>query len=135
MNFASWNIRGANRPFKQSEVRSLVSRHKVSLVALNETRVHEANHQVIIKAMLPGWKFITNYSEHPNGRIWVMWDQTTADIQPYLITDQLIHVRVTVIQLQRTFEISFIYGHNTYTQRRDLWHSLRSLSNTMLSRP
>ena len=49
--------------------------------------------------MLLGWKLITNYSEQPNGRLWVMWDQSIVDVQTILVTDQLIHVKVLVIQL------------------------------------
>ena len=64
-----------------------------------------------------------------------MWDHSVADVQIMFETDQLIHLRVTVIQLQKTFELSCIYGLNDYTQRRELWQSLRSISLTMSSTP
>ena len=44
-------------------------------------------------------------------------------------------MRVQIIQMQQSFEVSFIYGQNSYTQRRDLWTSLQHLSSTMSSTP
>ena len=43
MNLASWNIRGFNDPYKQRDLRSLIFKHKLCLVGLNETKVREEN--------------------------------------------------------------------------------------------
>ena len=114
MIVASWNLRGVNKPFKQSELRSLILKHKIHLIGLNETRVLEENHHNIATSLMPGWRFITNYRYHYNGRVWVLWDPSILDINIVCMTDQMIHVAVTVIQTQTNFYVSFIYAHNDY---------------------
>ena len=129
MILATWNIRGVNEPFNQREVCSLIHKHKISVLGLLETRVHEAKHLRIIQSMLPGWSFLTNYISHHNGRIWVLWDTVSAHITPLSITDQVIHVEILLTQSQTKLAASFIYGHNYYMLRRSLWASLRSFSS------
>ena len=66
---------------------------------------------------------------------WLLWDLAILDVHPRLISDQLIHVDVTILQKQLKFSISFIYGLNCYIQRRHLWSSLCALSAGLLSSP
>ena len=72
---------------------------------------------------------------HPNGRIWILWDPAIVNVQVLLSTDQIIHMKVTIIQLQIQFAVSFIYGHNYYILRRGFWDSLRSLAPDLVSVP
>ena len=110
MIFASWNIRGVNDPLKQREVRSLVFGNNVSLLGLNETRVHKDNSFNIAESMLRGWRYIFNYNQHANGRIWVLWNPSIVEVTEIFSTDQIIHVEVRIIQKQLSFLASFIYG-------------------------
>ena len=80
MKIGSWNVRGANESFKHREVRSLIRKNNLSLLGLNETRVHSSKSQNIIHSICPSWRSLTNYSSHPNGRIWVLWDPVVLDI-------------------------------------------------------
>ena len=132
---ASWNLRGVNKPFKQRELRSFILKYKIPLIGLNETRVLEENHYNIAAGLMPGWRFITNYSYHYNGRVWVLWDPSILDITTVCMTDQMIHVAVTVIQSQTKFSVSFIYAQNDYILRRALWNHLRLLSQSCSQQP
>ena len=135
MIVANWNVRGVNQPFKQRELRSLILKYKISLIGLNETRVQEDNYHHIASGLMPGWRCITNYGYHPNGRVWVLWDPSIVSLQLVCTTDQLIQVDATVIQKQLCYYVSFIYGHNDCTLRRVLRSNLRALSSSLLHRP
>ena len=130
MMLASWNVREVNEPHKQREVRSLIRRKRLSLLGLNETRVQSTKHQAIIHSLCPSWRYFTNYSSHSNGRIWVMWDPMVLDIHLLYSSDQVIHVKAWDLQNQINMRVSFLYGHNDYIPRRELWASLMSSSTT-----
>ena len=129
MKIGSWNVRGVNEPYKQREVRSLIRRNNLSMLGLNETKVHSSKHQNILHSICPSWRFLTNYNSHPNGRIWVMWDPSIMDIILLFSSDQVIHVQVVDIQNQASMMVSFLYGHNDYIPRRELWSALKSFSS------
>lgn len=50
-----WNIRGLNDPMKKNEVRKLIDEHKLSFVALIETKIKEVNKDRVLRAIAPGW--------------------------------------------------------------------------------
>lgn len=52
-----------------------------------------------------------------------------------MITDQLVHAEVIIIQKQIRFFVTFVYGQNCYIQRRHLWNSLCAISNGLASSP
>ena len=135
MIVASWNVCGVNEPHKQKEVRSLISKHRISLLGLNETRTQSSKHLSIIHSICPSWRYFTNYSSNPSGRIWIMWDSALLDVLILSSTDQVIHIQALDIQNQSTMMISFVYGHNDYMLRRDLWASIRSFSSTIGAAP
>ena len=131
MILASWNVRGVNEPHKQKEVRLLIRRSILSLLGLNETRTQSSKHQNIIHSICPSWRYFTNYCSHPYGCIWVMWDPSVLDVLILASSDQVIHVQVLDLQNQTNMMVSFLYGHNDYIPRRELWASLRSFSSTI----
>ena len=135
MKIASWNIRGENSPFKQQEIRSLVFSNNISLLGLNETRVHQANSSIIANELLRCWKVVFNYISHPNGRIWVLWNPDIIEVEVIYISDQMIHVAVKIIQKQISFFVSFIYGLHTRSEQTNLWQSLLQVSGSAGSIP
>ena len=135
MILASWNVRGVNEPHKQKEVSSLIRKHSISLLGLNETRTQSSKHLSIIHAICPSWRYFTNYSSNPSGRIWIMWDPSLLDVQILASSDQVIHIQAQDIQNQSTMMVSFIYGYNDYILHRELWASIRSFSYTIGTDP
>jgi hypothetical protein len=61
MFFACWNIRGLNDPWKQGEVRKLISKHKLSLCGLVETKVKGVDKDSVLRNLARDWKAICNY--------------------------------------------------------------------------
>ena len=128
---ACWNIRGLNLSNKQDEVKSLVSEHHVSLLGLLETKVRSPKHLSLANTLLPGWKFLFNYSCHRLGRIWVAWDPSILSVSLLLSTVQLVQVSVKIISTDQDFLASFVYGLNeasgerSYGRPSKLSHTLR----------
>ena len=131
MKLGSWNVRGVCRPFKQQELRTWILQSHLAMVGVLETRVRAGRSSKIIDSIMPSWQSISNYTHHPNGRIWLLWDPSIVAVLPRLITDQLIHAEVLIIQKQIKLFVTFIYGQNCYLQRRQLWTSLCHLSASM----
>ena len=135
INLSSWNIRGLNQPHKQEEVRTLISSHKITLCGLNETKVRSARSSTIAKSLLPGWKFLFNYSKHKVGRIWVAWEPSQVSICLLSTTYQVIHTSVNILDSQQSFLASFVYGMNSDLERSTLWAELSTFSQSAHSQP
>ena len=74
MKMLIWNVRGFNHPLKQREVVGRIKRLNINFACLLKTRVKQYKLQKIINQQFLGWKLFHNYSEVPNGRIWVLWN-------------------------------------------------------------
>ena len=85
----------------------------IALVGLVETKVSSDNSNDIATNLLGGWRAINNYSSHPNGQVWVLWNPEILDVSILHSTDQLMHVSVTILEQQVAFKASFVYGFNT----------------------
>ena len=135
MNMASWNIRGFNDPCKQRDLRSLIFKNKLCLVGLNETKVREENCSKIANDFLQGWRVRFNYNQHPNGRIWVLWNPEVIDACCIEKSEQVIHMKVTVIQKQISFFVSFVYGLHSRREQSELWKKLQDFAAVIGNMP
>lgn len=61
---------------RQRDVKNWIRSGSFSVGALLETHVREENSARVIEAVVPGWRFDTNYIGSEVGRIWVVWDPT-----------------------------------------------------------
>ena len=129
MNVACWNVWGLNSPLRQKEVRALVQENGIGLLGLVETRVSSVNSKVIETNLLGGWHSINNYSNHPNGRIRVLWNPEVLDVSILHSSEQLLHVSVTILEQQIVFSASFVYGFNTPEEWLSLWDDIKQLSS------
>lgn len=50
-----WNVRGFNQGVKQIELRILLKRNKVTLIAIYEHRLREEKSSSIINRIMPSW--------------------------------------------------------------------------------
>ncbi|KAK9665887.1 hypothetical protein RND81_14G143200 [Saponaria officinalis] len=126
MFLSAWNIRGLNAPSKQQELRSFLLLHKVDLVGILETRVKEHNALGVQRKVFPrGWKLVSNYQCHPNGRIWVAWRSARVHLDILGIYDQLVWCLVQNNGVE--FYLGLVYGLNDREGRQRLWSLVASL--------
>lgn len=59
----SWNIRGLNDSVKVVDVKKLLRRHQIQVMAISETRVREVNEAKIVAKFGSRWKWVVhNYA-------------------------------------------------------------------------
>ena len=76
------------------------------------------------------WEFITNSNPNSIGRIWIGWNSDKVSLTVLKMCSQLIHVCIEKDDKTLKFEASFIYGHNTGHERRELWTILNHISSS-----
>ncbi|XP_074360335.1 uncharacterized protein LOC141700489 [Apium graveolens] len=79
----------------------------------------------------PRFDWISNHDFHDNGRILIGWDPHLWKISVLCKSAQHITSKICRISNNEEFVISFIYGHNLYTQRWSLWEDLLAFATDL----
>lgn len=61
LNAACGNIMGFNIPYKKKEMRELMRKFSLEMVALLDTRVSENKMHTVMNNYLTGWSVLSNY--------------------------------------------------------------------------
>lgn len=90
--------------------------------------MEQNNIQEVMNAVVPGWRFVGNYSaEAGNGRIVVAWDPIISVII-YFSSPQLVLCGVLDPRTGQSFTAAFVYARNRRAQRLELWNIIRELA-------
>ncbi|XP_043700095.1 uncharacterized protein LOC122650777 [Telopea speciosissima] len=130
-----WNTRGLNSPCKHAAVRSHIRNLHATFCCLLETHVKEPNAARISNSIVPGWSFLSNYSHHPDGRIWIIWDPSKIKISLISSSAQFLHLSFSDSLNQFSFFFTVTYAFNCPVLRQDLWTDLRNLAGSIDSLP
>ncbi|XP_035834111.1 uncharacterized protein LOC110881992 [Helianthus annuus] len=121
----TWNIRGLNRPLKQSEVRTIVAENKLELCAILESHVNIGNLAKVCKFVFRNWNWTSNGGVCSRGtRIILGWNADNLDVMVLAQSDQIMHTQVIFKASKRVLFCSFVYAENKYIDRRALWADL-----------
>ena len=107
----------------------------LDLLGIIETRVRNANYEVIANNVFRQWESFANYDSHVLGRIWVGWNPNTLVVTKITESDQVIHCDVMHIESKLKLYLSIIYGLNDQSDRRRLWSNLINASSCFNARP
>ncbi|XP_020270722.1 uncharacterized protein LOC109845882 [Asparagus officinalis] len=124
MHFAIWNIRGFNKSSKHSIVKHFIQEHKLSLIALLETKIPENKLPVLARKIANGWHWISNVHEARNCRIWILWDNDSLIIHNAILSEQYITLSVESRDGKFSSICTFVYALNQMPNRRILWRKL-----------
>ena len=127
MKLFFYNVRGMNKRYKK-EIKLLLQKNKVTLAGLIETRVKEKNVKSVLKGITPWWKMLHNYTDSPNGRIWLVWDDNWYVIKMINSSAQLLHCQVNERSKDYQFILTVVYGFNKVDQRKSLWQEMNTMS-------
>lgn len=75
-----WNVKGINKPLKQSYMRKYIGTSRVDICCLVKTRVKQEKAQRILRKIAGGYECFHNYATHYNGRIWVLWNPNSVSV-------------------------------------------------------
>ncbi|XP_074320099.1 uncharacterized protein LOC141656908 [Silene latifolia] len=128
MIISSWNVRGMNGPLKQQEVLGFPSSYKVDCGVIIETHVKKDFSGFIHRKISKKYKLSTNYDMHSGGRLWVLWNPATVQVQVLDSGAQFLHCSLLHITSQQMVMVTFIYAFNRAVERMELWDTLRHLS-------
>lgn len=86
MKIVSWNVRGAGKKGFNSQVRYLISKYDLDILALVETRVNSNRaHKIIERINLPN--FVEILPKGFSGGIWLLW-KNSMEFQLNLLKTQ-----------------------------------------------
>ncbi|XP_059310476.1 uncharacterized protein LOC132061833 [Lycium ferocissimum] len=94
---------------------------------LVETRIKEEKATGICARIASTWSLIHNYNYAPNGRVWLIWDDTVFKVTPLVSDAQFIHCQVSNRRSGDSCLMTVIYAFNTIEQRKSLWQELYTL--------
>ncbi|KAK9724221.1 hypothetical protein RND81_05G056500 [Saponaria officinalis] len=130
MRICSWNVRGCNSPLKLNEVVDFLKSYHIDVFGVLETRIRQKKAPKALEKFMP-YRVISNYQNHPNGRIWVFWNPVTVCVQAVEVHGQFIHCHVVHNSTCVPFYVTFIYASNDPIVRIDLWSSLHQIYGTV----
>lgn len=125
MRIGTWNIRGLNHPTKMLALRRFIRGNKLSICGVMEVKMEEFKFDAFLRRSYRNWRFVHNFSVLDNQRLLVMWDPILVDVQPLMILEQCIHLRVVCKATGTQFFCTYVYGLYTVVTRRGLWEALR----------
>ncbi|XP_021985789.1 uncharacterized protein LOC110881983 [Helianthus annuus] len=132
----AWNIRGLNRPLKQSEVRVLVAENNLKVCAILESHVEVTKLVKVCKNVFRKWNWTSNGGQCSRGtRIILGWDTDSVDLMVLAQSDQVIHVQLIFKADKKVLFGSFVYAENKYQERRALWDDLCKHNSLCYNKP
>ncbi|GJY25818.1 RNA-directed DNA polymerase, eukaryota, reverse transcriptase zinc-binding domain protein [Tanacetum coccineum] len=133
-NASANDITGASTP--SVDVRHIISENNLSICAILESHVADSNLLKLCPLIFRHWNWTSNGSCCLKGtRIILGWNHNDVDIVVINQDDQIIHIRVWLKLERKELFCSFVYAHNRYIQRRELWKSLCIHKHYVRDRP
>ncbi|XP_075101938.1 uncharacterized protein LOC142177361 [Nicotiana tabacum] len=127
MNVVTWNVRGLNKTYKHKELRIAIKENKMGLLTVLEHRIKECKAEKIIKKIVPGWEWVSNYGNNTTGRFWILWNPHVICFTLLEMDPQFIHGQIKVHEANLAFSFIAIYGLHTIQDMRSLWRKLKEL--------
>ena len=122
-----WNAQGARSRDFLNVLRGHIHIHKLSIVALVETRVLGARAQAICEPT----GFRNNFcikARGFQGEIWVLWNSDELDIEVINSREQFVMIKVHQ-QGQMDWLVTFVYASPHTSTRDSLWPELQQLAS------
>lgn len=128
MKLITWNVRGSNKVYKQTELMKFILMNKVGIIAILEHRVQAQYAKQVIMKIAYCWDWHANYSDAGRGRIWVLWNSKDVEFKPLSTHNQVIHGSVKVKATNVLLHLIVVYELHIVTNKREMWDNLRNLA-------
>lgn len=126
--FAVWNIRGAHLETKLTEVKNIISKYNLSLIALLETKLNLDLSLKAVQYINPLWKSCHNLLEAPYGRILIIYNPNIFILTPILSRKQFIHSHLTHKPTSKSLYLTIVYAENYARSMLSLHNYLPNLA-------
>ncbi|GJS41527.1 reverse transcriptase domain-containing protein [Tanacetum coccineum] len=110
---------------KQNEVRQVISDNHLSICAILESYVSSSRLDKVCSNVFRTWYWFSNGALCEKGsRIILGWNPDDVDVTILSQSSQVMHTHIMFKADNKYMFCSFVYAHNRFVQRRDLWHNL-----------
>ncbi|GJT20548.1 hypothetical protein Tco_0890485 [Tanacetum coccineum] len=116
-NGQTFTTKGASTP--------VISENNLSVFAILESHVVKSKLMKMCSLVFRHWDWTSNGAWCSKGtRIILGWNHNEVDVTIINQTDQAVHSRLWLKKEKKEIFCTFVYAHNKYNQRRDLWNAL-----------
>ncbi|GJS49209.1 hypothetical protein Tco_0599330 [Tanacetum coccineum] len=103
----------------------VISKNNLSVFAILESHVVKSNLMKMCSLVFRHWDWTSNGAWCSKGtRIILSWNHNEVDVAIINQNDQAVHSRLWLKKEKKEIFCTFVYAHNKYNQRRDLWNAL-----------
>ncbi|GKE32980.1 hypothetical protein Tco_1452302, partial [Tanacetum coccineum] len=125
-----------NQPPKQCKVRHVINKNSLAVCAILESHITSSRLDYLCYNVLRFWNWTSNGALCSKGsRIIVGWNPNGVDLVTISQDAQVMHTRILFKADKKELFCSFIYAHNRYTHRRNLWSNLSLHKHYVRNRP
>ncbi|GJX41003.1 hypothetical protein Tco_0255993 [Tanacetum coccineum] len=125
-----------NQTPKQKEVRQVIYENNLCLCAILESHVANSNLQGMCSKKFKNWHWTSNGLSCVKGsRIILGWNPNIVKVVVISFDAQVMHTSIYFKDDKKELFCSFVYAHNRYLQRRDLWCNLITHKAYIRNRP
>ncbi|GJR70349.1 RNA-directed DNA polymerase, eukaryota, reverse transcriptase zinc-binding domain protein [Tanacetum coccineum] len=118
---------------KMNDTSSLLTSNSFESLMNNDTENMFVSSSTIV---MDGWKWTSNEMACSKGsRIILGWNPDIVNVVIISFNDQVMHVCIVFKAKKKELFCLFIYAHNRYIQRRDLWNNLSIHKRYIRNRP
>ena len=124
MSVSSWNVRGMQQPNRHATIVDVIRSNKVDVMGLLETKMEASCLNFFLENYFPHWRSANNFHAIPGGRMLLIWNPETVDVEPISIGQQTINAKIRCLISNNYFNFSLVYGLYNPTKRLPMWDSL-----------
>lgn len=95
------------------------------------TRVKKAKATQVRNKFGPRWFYLDNYSNHNNGRIWIMWDSNKVKVKMECSSAEFLHCGIYNMDGEFSRWCTTIYDFNTLKMSKTLWQKIENLQTSI----
>jgi hypothetical protein len=127
-NILSWNVRGLNEGRKRLKIRNLLSKWKVDIVCLQETKLKMVSNQLVQSLWrCPYKEWCHMDSCGASGGILLMWDRRVVSKIEDCLGNYVVACSFRNVEDGFLWAFAGVYGPNSNGLRRFLWEELAGL--------
>jgi len=124
-NIGSWNTWGLNSLQKQKTVHHWTQKNNLDIFGLLETKLEVSNLAAAEANLAPScWHYISNIHHTSHCRILVGWNSHKLNLIYEDSSPQWLSCIATTLSSTHPLKITFIYSHNTPSERMLLWNHI-----------
>lgn len=126
VNLIAWNCQGVGNRSSRLELKEVVKKHSVDMVALLEPKMSGVGADKIINGCgFTDWVRVE--AEGFSGGIWVLWTNSTLDVEIIESQAQFIHLKIW----NKEWYLTFFYGSPCEAAQPLLWRDLCRIEEGM----